>query len=112
MTQSVLLLGPAFAGPGLELEPGLAPLALGPGAGPPALALLEHSPASSWAVAVLALGLRDRRKSPLTMSWRRIACSISGVNCTPCNDGKYIPGFGFGRVAAAWDKFGEGWACA
>jgi len=46
-TRSVLLLGPAFAGPGLELEPGHAPLALAPGAGPPALAPLGHIPASS-----------------------------------------------------------------
>jgi len=33
MTQSVLLLGPVIAGPGLELEPGHMPLALAPGAG-------------------------------------------------------------------------------
>ena len=31
-----------------------------------------------------------------------------GVNCTPCNGGKYIPGAGFCRTGATWGKFGEG----
>ena len=94
-------------GPELEPEPEppvpglgvvLAPLALG------------HSPAlSQGVIAVLASGLQCRWKPPLTISWRRIACSIcSGVNCTPCNGDKYIPGTGFCRVAATWGKFGDG----
>lgn len=71
------------------------------------IALLHRRPSllcSPWAYGV-------DEELPLTMSWRRIACSIcSGVNCGPCNDEKYIPGMGFCRVTTAWGKFGEGWA--
>ena len=71
------------------------------------IALLHRRPSllcSLWAHGV-------DEELPLTMSWRRIACSIcSGVNCGPCNDEKYIPGMGFCRVTTAWGMFGEGWA--
>jgi hypothetical protein len=91
MIRSVLLLGPA---PELGLEPELGPEpAPEPDVGPPppvlvlVLVQLVHSPAvSSYAVAVLVLGLPCERKQPLTMifCWMRIACSIcSCVNCTP-----------------------------
>jgi hypothetical protein len=111
MIQSAFLPVPA---PALELAPEPEPEppvpALGAVLAPLAPLALGHSPAlSQGVIAVLASGLQCRWKPPLTISWRRIACSIcSGVNCTPCNDGKYIPGAGFWRVAATWGKFGEG----
>ena len=92
----------------LELEPAPEPPVPGLGAVLAPLAL-GHSPASSQGVIAVPQDYSVDRKPPLTISWRRIACSIcSGVNCTPCNGGKYIPGAGFCRGAATWGKFGEG----
>jgi hypothetical protein len=113
MIQSAFLPVPVpVPAPVLELEP---EPALEPEPEPPVPGLgavlaplaLGHSPALSQGVIAVPQAY-SRWNPPLTINWRRIACSIcSGVNCTPCNGGKYIPGAGFCRVAVTWGKFGE-----